>query len=112
MNSIYITIMFAATFLSAVSQILLKKSASMVYRKPIYEYFNWRVFIAYFIFLIVLFSNTYAYTNVDMKYGAVIDSCTYVLVMLLSWMVLGEMFTKWKLVGNIIIIFGIIIYMA
>lgn len=102
--------MFAATFFSAMSQILLKKSANKEHKSWIYEYLNWRVILAYFIFFSVLLVNTYAYTQVDMKYGAVIDAFTYVFVMILSWLILREKFTKWKLIGNLIIIAGVIIY--
>ena len=102
--------MFAATFFSAMSQILLKKSANKEHKSWIYEYLNWQVILAYFIFFSVLLVNTYAYTQVDMKYGAVIDAFTYVFVMILSWLILREKFTKWKLIGNLIIIAGVIIY--
>ena len=102
--------MFAATFFSAMSQILLKKSANKEHKSWIYEYLNWRVILAYFIFFSVLLVNTYAYTQVDMKYGAVIDAFTYVFVMILSWLILREKFTKWKLIGNLIIVVGVIIY--
>ena len=106
----YMMMMFAATFFSAMSQILLKKSANKEHKSWIYEYLNWRVILAYFIFFSVLLVNTYAYTQVDMKYGAVIDAFTYVFVMILSWLILREKFTKWKLIGNLIIVVGVIIY--
>ena len=102
--------MFLATFFSAASQILLKQSANKSYKNAILEYLNWRVRLAYFIFFAVLLVNTYAYTRVDMKYGAVIDTCTYVFVMILSAVILHESFNKWKLIGNLIIVAGVIIY--
>lgn len=64
----------------------------------------------YGIFAAVLFLNTYAYTKVDMKYGAVIDTFTYVFVMVLSYFILKEKFTKEKLIGNLIIMSGVFIY--
>ena len=102
--------MFLGTFFTAFSQLLLKQSAGKTYRHPIFEYLNWRVILSYFIFFAVLLVNTYAYTQVDMKYGAVIDTCTYVFVMILSGVILHESFTKWKLIGNLIIIAGVIVY--
>lgn len=102
--------MFIATFFSASSQILLKQSANQTHKNVIFEYLNWRVILSYFIFFSVLLVNTYAYTKVDMKYGAVIDTFTYVFVMLLSALILKEKFTKWKLVGNLIIIVGVVLY--
>lgn len=109
MNS-YMAIMFAATIFSAMSQILLKQSANRPHKSWIYEYLNWRVVLSYGIFFGVLLVNTYAYTRVDMKYGAVIDAFTYVFVMVLSWVILKEKFSKKKIMGNLIIVAGVLIY--
>ena len=79
----YMWLLFIGTFFSAFSQLLLKQSANKTYKNPIFEYLNWRVILSYGIFAAVLFLNTYAYTKVDMKYGAVIDTFTYVFVMVL-----------------------------
>ena len=102
--------MFLGTFFTAFSQLLLKQSAGKTYRHPIFEYLNWRVITAYGIFVGVLLLNTYAYTHVDMKYGAVIDTFSYVFVMILSCLILKEKFTKGKVIGNLLIIAGIILY--
>ncbi len=106
----YMLLMFGMTFLTAISQVLLKKSANRSYEKWIYEYLNWRVILAYGIFFGVLLGNTYAYTQVDMKYGAVIDTFSYVFVMILSWVLLREQFTKRKVIGNLVIMAGVMIY--
>lgn len=102
--------MFCGTFFTAVSQVLLKQSANKTYKHPIFEYLNWRVIISYGIFFGVLLLNTYAYTKVDMKYGAVIDTFSYVFVLLLSYFLLKEKFSRGKLIGNLIIIAGVLIY--
>jgi drug/metabolite transporter (DMT)-like permease len=110
MNKLFMLLMFAGTFFSASSQILLKQSADDKHKSGIYEYLNWRVITAYIIFFGVLLLNTYAYTRVPYKYGSVIDTFTYVFVLLLSRFFLGEKITKGKLTGNLIIIIGILIY--
>ncbi len=106
----YMLLMFAGTFFTAFSQLLLKQSAGRTYKSVIYEYLNWRVITAYGIFVGVLLLNTYAYTHVDMKYGAVIDTFSYVFVMLLSYLILKEKFTKRKVLGNLLIMTGVFIY--
>ena len=106
----YMLLMFAMTFLTGVSQVLLKKSANKTYEKWIEEYLNWQVILAYGIFFGVLLVNTYAYTKVDMKYGTVIDTFSYVFVMLFSWLLLREKFTKRKVIGNLIIMVGVLVY--
>lgn len=106
----YLLLMFLGTFFSAISQVLLKQSAGKTYKSVIYEYLNWRVIVAYGISFSTLLLNTYAFTVVDMKYGAVIDTFSYVFVMVLSWLILKEHFTKGHLIGNLIIITGIFVY--
>lgn len=110
MNRIFMFLMIGGTLFSAISQVLLKQSANRLYRRPILEYFNWRVILAYGLFFGVLLLNTYAYTKVEMKYGPVLDTFAYVFVLLLSHFILREKITKGKLIGNLIIIAGIIIY--
>ena len=56
------------------------------------------------------FFNTYAYTQVDLKYGPVLDTFTYVFVLLLSFGILKEKVSKGKLIGNLIIILGVLVY--
>lgn len=103
-------LMFAGTFFSAGSQILLKQSANTEHKSGIYEYLNWRVILAYGIFAGVLFLNTYAYTKVPYKYGSIIDTFTYVFVLILSKVLLKEEISKGKLAGNLLIIAGILVY--
>ncbi len=110
MNRIFMLLMFAGTFFSAFSQLLLKQSANQEHKSGIYEYLNWRVITAYIIFFGVLLLNTYAYTQVPYKYGSIIDTFTYVFVLLLSTVFLKEKFTFGKLAGNGLIIAGILIY--
>lgn len=106
----YLLLMFVGTFFSAVGQILLKQSAGKKYKNIIFEYLNWRVITAYGISFSVLLLNTYAYTKVDMRYGAVIDTFSYVFVMVLSYLLLKERFNKGQLIGNLIIITGVVVY--
>lgn len=110
MTNIFILLLFGCTFFSAISQILLKQSADMEHKNWIREYLNWRVITAYTIYAAVLLLNIWAFTQVDLKYGAVIDTFTYVFVMLLSIVMLHEKIPKGRIVGNIIIMIGVIIY--
>lgn len=103
-------IMVGCTLLTAASQTMLKKSANEKHKNIIFEYLNWRVITAYIIFVLVLLLNTYAYTMVPLKYGAVIDTLSYVFVLLFSVALLKEKVTMGKLIGNLLIITGILIY--
>ena len=110
MNRLFMLLMLSGTFFSAISQILLKQSANIEYKNALREYLNWRVILAYIIFFSVLLLNTYCYTKVDMRFGPVIDTATYVFVLIFSRMILKEKITKGKLFGNLIIVVGILIY--
>ena len=106
----YMLILFATTFFTAFSQVLMKQSAQIEHKNWIYEYLNWRVILAYGIAFSVLMVNTYAYTEVEIKYASIIDAFSYVNVMIFSYLILKEHFTKKQLAGNLIIIAGILIY--
>ena len=110
MNKTFILIMLGGTFFTAVSQILLKQSSNIKYENKIREYLNFRVILSYGIFFLILLLNTWCYTKVEMRYGPVIDTAAYVVVLLLSRLILKEKFTKGKILGNLIIIAGILIY--
>jgi len=108
--NIYLLLMFGGTFLSAISQILLKQSAGMEHKNIIREYLNWRVILAYCMYAGILLLNVYAFTKIDMRYGSVVDTFAYVFVMLLSYLILKEKFTRGQLIGNALIIAGVLIY--
>ncbi|MFQ6865262.1 EamA family transporter [Blautia sp.] len=110
MNRTFFLIMLGGTFFSAISQILLKQSANKDYSNPLKEYLNWRVITAYGLFFGILLLNTWCYTQVDMRYGPVIDTAAYVFVLILSKVILKERITRGKIIGNLIIILGIIVY--
>ena len=102
--------MLGGTFFTAVSQILLKQSSNIKYENKILEYLNFRVILSYGMFFLILLLNTWCYTKVEMRYGPVIDTAAYVFVLLLSRLILKEKITKGKILGNLIIITGILIY--
>lgn len=110
MNNPFVYIMVAGSFLTAISQILLKLSANEKHESFLKEYLNFKVILSYGMFFLVLLANTYAYTKVDMKYGSIIDTLAYVFVFVLSLILLKEKATKKKILGNLLIIAGILIY--
>ena len=102
--------MLGGTFFTAVSQILLKQSSNIKYENKIREYLNFRVILSYGMFFLILLLNTWCYTKVEMRYGPVIDTAAYVFVLLLSRLILNEKITTGKILGNLMIITGILIY--
>ena len=107
----YILLMVCGVFISSISQILLKKSAVKNGEGGfVKQYLNKYVIGGYLLLFIAMLIPLYAYTVLDLKYGAVIESLGYVFVMILSALFLKEKITKKKLLGNIIIITGVLIF--
>ena len=51
-----------------------------------------------------------AFKGMPYKYGAVLESLTYLYIMILSRVFIGEKLTKKKVLGNLIIVAGVIIF--
>ena len=109
MNKYWI-VLFLAVAISSVSQILLKKGASKKYNSVIREYLNPWVILGYGMMVLSTLCVIYAYKGVEYKNGSIIESLGFLVVMILSRIFLGEKVTIRKLVGNIIILLGIILF--
>lgn len=103
-------ILFSA-LITAVSQILLKVSADKKYQSVIFEYLNPYVIVSYALFVFVLGLNVFIFRTVDYRYGIVLNSVPTVMVLLLSCFILKEKITKRRVIGNIVILLGVIIFM-
>lgn len=60
---------------------------------------------------LLLVLNVFIYTRVDYRFGVVINSMSTVFVMLLSHIILKESITRKRIVGNILIVCGILVFM-
>ena len=109
MNSYYIIIIINA-FFSALSQILLNISADKKYKNKLLEYLNTYVISSYGILFLVLIINIYCMRFVSLKNAHAVAASTYIFVLLLSRFILKEKITIKKIIGNIIIILGIIVF--
>lgn len=106
----YWIFIFCAVIVSAVSQIFLKKSASASHTSFIKEYLNVRVIIGYGLMLLSTILVILSYRGIEYKNGAVVESLGYILVMILSYFFLQEKITKKKIIGNCIIVTGVILF--
>lgn len=108
----YLLMMAGGVFISAVSQILLKTSAQKNISAKGFkaQYLNRWVISGYALLFLAMLIPLYTYQFVPLKYGAIIESLGYVFVMLLSAFFLKEKITKRKLIGNLLIVAGVIIF--
>ncbi|MEG0310887.1 MAG: EamA family transporter [Eubacterium sp.] len=110
-NTVLYTIIFlVSVFISSVSQIILKKSAQKKYENVLKEYLNPMVIGAYTIFLISTFLTTFAYKSVPLSFGPVLESTGYIYIAILGALILKEKMSKRKILGNGLIIIGIMVF--
>lgn len=111
MNSnIYIFFLFFSVFISAISQILLKKSALKTYNSFIKEYLNPYVIIAYGLFFIAVFIDLFCLRFIPLSFVPVIETSSYFFVLILSRFFFQEKFSLIKISGIFLILVGIFIY--
>lgn len=106
----YWVIMFLAVIISSASQMLLKKGATIKYDSVIREYLNPWVISGYGLMVLSTLCVIYAYRGLAYKNGAIIESLGYILIMVLSRVLFGEKITKKKLIGNLIILAGVLVF--
>ena len=109
-NIVFYILLIVSALVTAFSQILLKVSANKKYKNFISEYFNPFVIISYICFGVILILNVLIYTRIDYRFGVVINSMSIVLIMILSTLILKEHLTRKRIIGNILIISGIICF--
>lgn len=106
----YILLLIGSVVVASFSQILLKKSALKTYESFWKEYVNPYVIVGYAMMVASTLLTVLAYRGVDYKEGPVVDSLGFLLVMLWSRFFFGEKITKKKLIGNMLILVGIVIF--
>ena len=109
-NMFYISLFLVGVFVSAVSQIILKKSANKTHGSIIKEYLNPHVIIAYVFFVSASFLAVTAYRYIPLSLGAILETSGYVYVTIMSYFFLKERITVKKALGMIIIIVGIVVF--
>ena len=103
--------MGCSVVVAAFSQVLLKKSTKKTYSSIIKEYLNPYVIIGYGMMVAATVLTILAYKfGLDYKSGPVLESFGFVLVMLLSLGFFREKITPRKLIGNLLIVIGIIVF--
>lgn len=106
----YSSILVAGVFISAVSQVLLKKSADKEHKGVLGEYLNPYVVTAYTIFVAATLMTVYAFKGIPLSYGPILDSTGYLFVTFFGVIIFKEKINIKKAVGIITIIAGILVY--
>ena len=105
----YSALLVFSTFISSVSQVLLKKSADRTYESRIREYLNPLVMIAYLIFFASAAGTMWSYKVVSISLGAMLETSSYVFIFLFDLMVFREKANARKVIAVVLIIAGVVI---
>lgn len=99
-----------SVFISSVSQILLKKSASRDYTTRIREYLNPYVIGAYTLFFLSTILTMLSLRHVPLSMQPILESTSYIYVSVMGYLFLKETFNRRKICGICIILTGILVY--
>lgn len=111
MNSnIYALLLLFSVFISAVSQILLKKSALESHSSWLKEYLNIKVISAYFLFFCAVLIDLIALKFVPVSFVPVIETSSYIFIIIFSRILFKEKISLKQYSAIVLILAGILIY--
>lgn len=106
----YSIILLIGVFISAVSQVMLKKAASRKYDSVIKEYMNPLVIFAYVLFFGTTLLSIIAYKGIPLSMGPILEATSYFYVTFFGIKIFHEKMNKRKYFALTMIIVGILIY--
>lgn len=107
---LYALINAFGVFISAVAQVLLKKSAQSHHDSALGEYLNWRVILGYTIFVVATLLTVISYRGIPLSMGPVLDATGYLYVTFFGVVIFHERMTSRRLVALALILCGIVVY--
>ena len=109
-TNFYSIFLIFSVFISAISQLLLKKSALEEHSSWIKEYLNIKVIIAYFLFICAVLIDLLALKYIPLSFVPIIETSNYIFIIVLSRIVFKEKISIKQTISICLIISGILIY--
>jgi multidrug transporter EmrE-like cation transporter len=107
----WILLIALSATVASFAQVLLKKSAMEPHDNVIKEYLNVKVICGYGLMFVGMFLTIFAYSRgVQYKNGPIMESIGNIWVVILSFLFFREPITRNKVLGNILILLGIVIF--
>ena len=106
----YACVLLLGVFISAISQVMLKKASQKKYASVMQEYLNPLVIFAYVIFVGTTFMSIIAYKGIPLSMGPILEATSYIYVTFFGVKIFKEKMSKKKYMALALIILGIIIY--
>lgn len=108
--AIYILVMLANVFISSIAQVLLKKSALKKHASFVREYLNPYVVGGYSILFVCTLMKIFAYRELPISLGPVLEATSYVYVTIFGATIFGERVSKRKLLALCLILGGVAVF--
>ena len=112
MNSVVFCafMLLIGTFISSISQVMLKKAADKHFDSALKEYLNPLVIGAYSIFIVSTFLSILAYKGIPLSMGPILEATGYFYVTFFGVRIFREKLNSKKIIALALIIVGIIAY--
>lgn len=107
---LHTAILLFGVFVSAISQVMLKKAAMKKYASPLQEYLNPLVIFAYVLFVGTTLLSILAYRVVPLSMGPVLEATSYLYVTFFGATIFKERITWRKIIALALIVVGIFVY--
>ncbi len=107
---LYSLILLIGVFISAISQVMLKKAAQKRYKNKVEEYLNPLVIFAYMMFVGTTLLSVLAYREIPLSMGPVLEATSYIYVTCFGVKIFHENINKKKIIALVLIILGILVY--
>ncbi len=108
--AIYVAVMLVNVFISSVAQVLLKKSALKKHASLLREYLNPYVVGGYAILFVCTLMKIFAYRELPISLGPVLEATSYVYVTIFGATIFGERVSKKKVAALALIVCGIAVF--
>lgn len=106
----YLLLFLLSPFVASISQVMLKKAALKPHKSWIQEYTDPLVISGYLLFVGCTFITMFAYRGVPLNYGPILETTSYIYVLIFGAVFFKEKITKQKVLALCLILIGIIIY--
>ena len=102
-------ILLFSVFLASISQVMLKKSSQINYKKAINEYLNPLVLGAYMLLAVTTLLSVFSFLYFPLSMGTILETTSYIYITFFGVKVFGEKLNFGKFCGLALIMTGIML---
>ena len=106
----YAAFLLLGVFISAISQVMLKKAALKKYKNHLAEYLNPLVICAYVLFVGTTILSVLAYKGIPLSMGPILEATSYIYVTVFGIVIFKEKMSLRKWLALALILLGIGLY--